>query len=166
MGESSEDVLKRYIQDAIAAEATTEDQLNGLADQEQDGAVKAVLQQYALKTRSHYQRLASYLERLGGKPSTTKSLLAHIFGVNPKTTRSGHGTKDGSVRNLMMAFAIKSNELAMYEALASIAEASGDPDAVSLARTIQKEDEVDAQAVWQLLPDAALKAQRQAEPLP
>ena len=58
----------------------------------------------------------------------------------------------------MMAFAVENSELAMYEALASVAEAAGDSDTSALARSIQQEERATAEKIWRLLPEAALEA--------
>ncbi|MDQ2711207.1 MAG: ferritin-like domain-containing protein [Acidobacteriota bacterium] len=158
MAETSAGVVRRYLEDAIAAERSFETQLQGFAKEGDNAAAKQAFHQHALETKNQYERLTVRLESLGGSPSGAKSLLAHIFGLSPKTAQIGHEKEERTTQNLMMAFAVENSELAMYEALASVAEAAGDSDTFALARSIQKEEKATAEKIWQLLPDAALEA--------
>ena len=158
MAETSIDVVKRYIEDAIAAEKSFETQLQGFAAEGDDEAVKQVFHQHAIETKSQYERLTARLEALGGSPSGAKSLLAHIFGLSPKAAQIGHEKEERTTQNLMMAFAVENSEIAMYESLAAVAEAAGDSETASLARSIQQQEKAAAEKVWKFIPSAALQA--------
>ena len=158
MAETSIEVLQRYLQDAIAAEKSFETQLQGFANEGDDAAVKAAFHQHALETRQQYERLTARLEALGGSPSGAKSLLAHIFGLSPKTAQIGHEKEERTTQNLMMAYAVENSEMAMYESLATVAEAAGDTQTASLARSIQAEEKATAEKIWKLIPAAAIAA--------
>ena len=158
MAETSVDVIKRYLEDAIAAEKNFESQLQGFAKEGDDQAAQAAFNQHAIETRQQYERLTSRLQALGGSPSAGKSLLAHIFGFTPKTAQIGHEKEERVTQNLMMAFAVENSEIAMYEALAVTAEAAGDTETAQLARSIQAEEKLTAEKVWSLLPTAAVQA--------
>ena len=158
MPETSTDVVKRYLEDAIAAEKSFETQLQTFAKESDNAAAKQIFDQHALQTKSQHERLTVRLETLGGSSSGVKSFLAHIFGLSPKVAQIGHEKEERTTQNLMMAYAVENSELAMYEALASIAEAAGDSETQSLARTIQSEEKSTAEKIWQLLPSAALEA--------
>ena len=158
MAETSTDVIKRYLEDAIAAERSFETQLQGFAQEGDDAVAKAAFHQHALETKNQHERLTARLEALGGSPSTAKSLLAHIFGLSPKTAQIGHEKDERTTQNLMMAYAVENSEIAMYEALATVAEAAGDTVTVSLARDIQSQEAATAKKIMQMLPNAALTA--------
>ena len=158
MAETSNDVIKRYLQDAIAAEHSFETQLQGFAKEGDDTAAQAAFQQHAIETKRQYERLTARLEALGGSASTAKSFLAHLFGLSPKTAQIGHEKEERTTQNLMMAFAVENSEMAMYEALITVAEASGDTQTAALAREIQLEEQKTAEKVWSLLPNAAVTA--------
>jgi ferritin-like metal-binding protein YciE len=160
MAETSTDVIKRYLQDAIAAEKSFETQLQGFAKEGDDEAAKSAFHQHALETRQQYERLTARLEALGGSTSATKSLLAHLFGLSPKAAQIGHEEQERTTQNLMMAYAVENSEVAMYEAMITVAEAAGDSETASLARSIQQEEEATAEKVWNLLPNAAVTAFR------
>ena len=90
MAETSVDVIKRYLVDAIAAERSFESQLQGFSQEGDDAAAKSLFHQHALETKRQYERLTARLEALGGSPSTAKSFLAHIFGLTPKAASVWH----------------------------------------------------------------------------
>jgi ferritin-like metal-binding protein YciE len=158
MAEASTDVINRYLEDAIAAEKSFETQLQGFAKEGDNEAVKAAFHQHALETRRQYERLTARLESLGGSTSTAKSILAHLFNLSPKTAQIGHEKEERTTQNLIMAFAVENSELAMYQALISVAEAAGDTETAALAREIQAEEKRTADKVWSLLSPAALEA--------
>lgn len=160
MAETSTDVIKRYLVDAIAAEKSFETQLQGFANEGDNAAAKAAFHQHALETRNQYERLTARLEALGGSPSTAKSILAHVFNLTPKAASLGHEEEERTTQNLMMAFAVENSELAMYQALISVAEAAGDTETVALARSIQAQEKETADKVWNLLSPAAVDAYR------
>jgi ferritin-like metal-binding protein YciE len=158
MAETSVEVIQRYLEDAIAAEKSFETQLEGFAKEGDNAVAKAAFQKHAVETRRQYERLTARLQDLGGSPSGAKSFLAHVFGLAPKTAQIGHEKEERTTQNLMMAFAVENSELAMYEALATVAEAAGDGITALLAREIQQEEKATAEKVWSLLPGAANEA--------
>ena len=155
MAETSIDVIKRYLEDAIAAEKSFETQLEGFSKGGDDQIAHSLFRQHAIETKRQYERLTERLESLGGSPSGTKSLLAHIFSVTPKAASLGHEKEERITQDLMMAFAVENSEMAMYEALVTVAGAAGDTITASLAREIQAEEKATAEKVWKLLPSAA-----------
>lgn len=158
MAETSTEVIKRYLEDAIAAERSFESQLEGFSKEGDNPAAQSAFAQHARETRRQHERLTARLEALGGSPSGAKSFLAHVFGFAPKTAQIGHEKEERTTQNLMMAFAVENSELAMYEALATVAEAAGDGVTAMLAREIQEEERATAQKVWSLIPSAANEA--------
>ena len=158
--EPAVDVIQKYLEDAIAAEKSFEVQLNDFASEAATPAVEAIFKQHAVETRGQYERLTRRLEQLGGSTSTVKSLLAHLFGISPKTAQLGHDKEERTTQNMMMAFAVENSELALYEALACTAEAAGDTVTSLLAREIQQEEKAMADRVWKLLPGVATEAFR------
>ncbi len=158
MAETSTDVIKRYLEDAIAAEKSFETQLQGFAGEGDDSAAKALFHQHAIETKQQYERLTARLEALGGSTSGVKSLLAHVFGLSPKAAQLGHEKQERTTQNLIMAYAVENSEVAMYEALIATAEASGDGQTEALARDIQAQEQATAEKVWKLIPSSAVRA--------
>jgi ferritin-like metal-binding protein YciE len=160
VAETTDHVIKRYLEDAIAAEKSFETQLQGFSQEGDDAAAKGLFHQHALETKRQYERLTQRLEALGGSTSMAKSIMAHVFNLTPKAAQLGHEKEERTTQNLMMAFAVENSEMAMYEALITVAEAAGDTETSSLAREIQAEEKATADKVWQLLSPAALDAYR------
>ena len=155
MSETAVEVIKRYLEDAIAAEKSFETQLDSFSKEGDNLEVRSTFAQHSVETKSQHQRLEMRLEALGGNASAAKSFLAHLFSVAPQAAKMGHEKEEQTVQNLMIAFAVENSELAMYEALAAVAAAAGDTITESLAKEIQKEEKAAAEKLWKMLPAAA-----------
>src|SRR5690242_12452744 len=101
MAEEPIDVIKRYLQDAIAAEKSFETQLEGFSKEGNDQEAKAAFAQHARETRNQYERLTVRLEALGGSTSGFKSFMAHVFGMSPKSAQLGHDEEERTTQNLI-----------------------------------------------------------------
>ncbi len=75
MPETSNDVIRRYLEDAIAAEKTFETQLENFAREGDDEEVKAMFAVHAAETRRQYELLTARLEAIGGSPLNSQELL-------------------------------------------------------------------------------------------
>jgi len=155
MPETSTEVIKRYLDDAIAAEKSFESQLRSFAGEGDDEEVRGLFERHADETRRQHERLAARLEALGGRPSTVKSALAHIFSFAPRLAQAGHQMDERVAQNLVVAFAVENSECAMYEALISVAKYAGDNVTELLAREIQAEEKSTADKLWHLIPSRA-----------
>lgn len=155
MPQTSNDVIRRYLEDAIAAEKSFETQLQSFAREGDDEEVKTVFAVHSAETRRQYERLTIRLQELGGSPSTAKSFLAHIFSLTPKTAQVGHEAEERTTQNLIMAFTAENSECAMYEALAAAAEAAGDDITEALVREIQQEERLTADRIWHFITSRA-----------
>lgn len=162
MAESSTDVIKRYLADAIAAEKNFETQVHGFSKQGEDEAVKAVFRQQALETKRQCERLVARLHSVGGSPSATKDLLGHIFGLSLRSIQLGHEKEERATQNLTIAYAFQNSKIAMYESLATMADAAGDSETAQIARDIQAEQNAMAKTIWDLLTPAGASASRRA----
>jgi ferritin-like metal-binding protein YciE len=159
---SSSELIKRYLQDAIASEKSFESQLREMAEEGDNPRVQELFVSHADETKTQYNRLVSRLHVLGGSPSTAKSILAHIFGSVPKAGQIGQKKEEKTTHNLIIAYAIEQSEVASYEALKVAAEAVGDLPTANLAEEIQREEQMAAQRIWNLIPaNARLSAERQ-----
>src|SRR4051812_27321169 len=102
-----ENLIARYLEDAIAAEKAFETQLKGFAAEADDSQVNAAFQQHAGETRDQYVALTARLEALGGSTSTLKSWMAHLFGTSPKLAQAGHDKHERTTQNLIMAYSVE-----------------------------------------------------------
>ena len=110
-----------------------------------------VFSQHADETRSQHERLTARIEALGGSPSGLKTIAAHIFNFSPKAAQLGHDSAEKSSQNLIIAFTVENSEVAMYEALATVAAAAGDIQTEHLAREIQEEERRASHRIWHLI---------------
>jgi ferritin-like metal-binding protein YciE len=149
------DVICRYLEDAIAAEDTFEKQLRQFAGEVEQPQLRQLFEQHAEETMQQKRMLTDRLQALGGKPSGMKSFMANMFGFGPKAAQMGHDDAEKGTQDLMMAYAVENSEVAMYEALAIAAAAAGDLETERLARSIQDEERRTAQKVWDQLAPCA-----------
>jgi ferritin-like metal-binding protein YciE len=149
--QSSQEVIRRYLADAIAAEKNFETQLKMMAKEGEQTPVQNLFAEHATETRHQHERLMARLHALGGSPSTLKSFLAHVFAFAPKTAQLGHDAAEKNSQDLIIAFAVENSEIAMYEELAIVAKFAGDAETERLARSIQEEERRAAQKVWDLI---------------
>src|SRR3954469_16407079 len=156
--ESAQDLIRAYLQDAIAAEKNFETQLRAFAQEGDDPVAQAMFAAHADETRLQYSKLEARLEAIGGRSSAIKTMLAHMIGMMPKAAQIGHEKEERTVQNLMMAYTVENAEVAMYESLATVAQAAGDFGTEQLARTIQQEERETAEKVWRHLPVATREA--------
>ena len=156
--ETSRETIQAYLEDAIAAEKSFEQQCRDFAGGGSSDQNRELFLRHADETRVQYERLTARLKELGGDESGAKSFFAHLVGLSPKLAQMGHDIMDRLTQNLMIAFAVENCEMAMYEALIAAAEAGGDRPTAELARSIQAEEKATAQKVWQRLAPTALSA--------
>jgi ferritin-like metal-binding protein YciE len=155
VAESSVDVIRRYLQDALAAEESFETQLRGFAQEGDDAEVRELFSAHAEETRAQSARLTERLRALGGTPSAAKSFFAHLFSLTPKSVQLGHEQDERVAQSLIIAYAIEKSECAMYEALATAAVAAGDEVTEKLARGIQAQERETADKIWRFIPSRA-----------
>jgi ferritin-like metal-binding protein YciE len=157
-GKTAQEILARYLEDAIAAEKSFEKQLIGFSEEVENPAVQAMFREHAAETREQYTQLTQRLEEMGGSTSAVKGFLAQMFGVAPKIAQIGHDVYERQTQDLMMAFAVENAEVAMYESLAHVAKLAGDTRTEELARQIQQQEKQTAEKVWAQIAPAARRA--------
>lgn len=155
------DVIRRYLQDALAAEQSFENQLKQFAEDSQQPELQQLFRQHADETRWQAERLKGRLEVLGGAPSGVKGFMANLFSLGPKVAQMGHDPSEKGVQNLIAAIAVEHSELAMYEALAQVAAAAGDLETEQLARDIQQQEARAAEMLWPYVGRTAREAFQQ-----
>lgn len=154
MTSKASDIIQRYLQDSIASERVFESQLRRMEEEASTPEVRNLFATHAEDTKRQYERLTARLHVLGGAPSTTKSILAHFFGAISNTAQIGHLKGDKTTQNLVIAYAVEQSEAATYEALKIVAEELGDLTTANLAEEIQREEQITAQRIWNLIPSA------------
>jgi ferritin-like metal-binding protein YciE len=152
---SSQEIIRRYLQDAIASEHSYAAQLERLSHEGDDPYIQKLFAQHAAETRHQQERLLNRLQQLGGSASTIKNVLAHVFSMTPKVSHFGHNEADTNTQNLLLAYAIEQSEVATYEALKAAAESVRDAQTASLVEEIQNEEQQMTQRIWGLIAQSA-----------
>ena len=155
MPTTGDDVIRRYLDDAVAAEKNSEAQLEEFAREGEDDEIRAMFTYHLEETRRQQERLTARLRELGGSASSAKSFLAQVFGLTPKPVHVAEKPEERTAQHLVIAFAMENGECAMYEALVAAAEAAGDDATEKLAREIQEEEKQAADKLWRFIPSRA-----------
>lgn len=153
MAQTAVEVIRRYLQDAIAAETSFESQFRSFAHEGRDDfEVQAHFFEHAAAIHRRIERLKVRSEELGGSSSEAKSFLAHLFSFAPKIAQATHLPEEQLVQNLIAAFCVVQGERAMYEALAASAQTAADSVTEALAREMSAEEAATAEKTWHFLP--------------
>jgi ferritin-like metal-binding protein YciE len=155
---TSQEAITTYIQDAEAAERNFEDALATFGKTGDQGPVMRFFEWASGKAKSQHERLEARLRELGGSPSTAKSLLAHMLAFSTTAAQIGHEPAEKNTQHLIMCVGAASAEMAMYESLATVAEAAGDTVTEQLARQLQAEEKDDYDKAWALIRESARDA--------
>jgi len=155
MAETAAEIIRRYLDDAIAAEKSFESQLRAFADEGDDAEVQGLFAQHADETQLQHERLTARLEELGGRPSTSKSALARVFAFAPRMMHVAQQPDERVAQNLIVAFSVENSECAMYEALIAVARYARDTATEVLARDMQAQEKAAADKVWRFIPSRA-----------
>jgi ferritin-like metal-binding protein YciE len=148
-------VLTTYMEDAEAAERNFEDALASFSKTGDQPEVQSLMSMMSAKARTQHERLERRLRQLGGTPSTAKSVLAHMLAFTPVSAQMGHSASEKNTQHRMITYAAAAAEMAMYESLATAAEAAGDSETVRLARELQSEEKEDHTLAWNQLGPSA-----------
>jgi ferritin-like metal-binding protein YciE len=162
-GRAPADILRSYMEDIVAAEKSFETQLIGFSKEGDFTPAQNAFADHARETRTQYERLTARLGAMGGSPSTAKGILAQVFGVAPKVAQAGHDPSERVTQNLMMAHAVESAEMAMYEVFAAVAADAGDHETEKLALEIQKQEKAAQEKVWKMVGPAARRSIQQLQ---
>ncbi len=159
-GGNIEDAVVLYLQNAEAVEKNLEDTLASFAKTGDQRDVQALMSAMSVKAKSQHERLRASLESLGGSHSVAKSILAHMLTAAPISAQMGHDESEKNTQHLMVAYAAAAAQMAMYEALQTVAKAAGDGETLKLARELQLEESEDHRLSWEKLPEAARTSSR------
>ena len=148
----STELISQYLRDAVAAEKRFEGQLRTFAQEGDDQDVQRAFIQHADETQAQYRRLSERLAALGYQSTESQNTMSSIADFAPKFAELGSTPEERLLQNLITAFCIETGEIAMYEALAAVAQAAGDFTTETLARDIQTEEQRTAEKVFHFLP--------------
>ncbi len=149
------DVIKCYLNDAIALEKNSEVQLRRFAKEATRSDIRDLFAAHADETRTRCERVTSRLAALGGSASMVKDVVARLFTFKTSPAEWGHTDCEKDLRDLVGAFTVQQSEIAVYEALAAVSAAAGDTETERLAREIQNEAQQAADMIWNILGTSA-----------
>jgi hypothetical protein len=162
VSESSADVIRRYLEEAIAIENGLESQLHGFIGKTHDAPVHKLLEHCAVDAKRHSEKLSEHLDVLGGRNALGSGLLGRLFAVRPKVVHNDSDTDLTPDQQLVIVFAAENGGVAYYEALAGMAAAASDPESETLVRSIQQEKRRATEEIWHLLSNASVQTQSSA----
>jgi ferritin-like metal-binding protein YciE len=108
------------------------------------------LQQHAVETQQHVQRLTECLGLLNATPSGVKSTLSALTGAVEGVTTAIF--RDTVVKDALMDYASEQFEVACYTALTNAATELGHPEVARLCRLNLEEDRAMADWLLQQIP--------------
>lgn len=155
---NSQELIRKYLEDTIAAERNFEDVLASFAHAGEQNETKFFFNELSRKAKTQHKRLAARLQSLGGEPSALKSAAAHVLSFSTMLGQLGQYPQEKNTQHLIMTYAAAASEIAMYEALATVAGTAGDTETERLARQLQEEEKDDHRMVWARLKDSAVTA--------
>ena len=148
--ESQQEKIERYLDDAIALEAASILALKDMATDAVSHDETLLYQAHHTESESQKQRLEARLMALGGASERLglKDMMNRIGTAATNLLHAGKNDVEKDTRNLLQAYAMESLEVAVYEALYTAAETSGDAETALLAREIQAEESAMAQQIF------------------
>ena len=158
VGNDIQDRIARYIDDAIALEASGITGLKDMISEATDPQDAAMFQQHLTETERQKDRLEARLKALGGTHSGIKDVMNKIGMAATDLLHGGKDAGDKATRNLIQAYAVENLEVAMYESLFAAATEAGDAETATLAKEIQAEEEKTAKLLFPRISPLARKA--------
>jgi ferritin-like metal-binding protein YciE len=158
--DTQQDRLVHYLDDAWALEKALVSMLEDMADEVNDPEIRSLFEEHRATTHRHEEDLEARIRALGKEPSKLKGVANRVIAKLGDVIHSAHDDYDKTAQHLMEAFAAEHLEMAMYESLASYAEAIGDEETAKLARDHFEDEEEAADKVWQMIAPVAARPAR------
>ncbi|CAN5545065.1 hypothetical protein BH24GEM3_BH24GEM3_06450 [soil metagenome] len=158
-GAAENDLLLAWLNDAYAMEKAQIPILENHAKDAKDYPnIRKKDLQHLEQTRRHAEMVKSCIERLGGKPSTSKKTLGTVIG-NLGSVSTGP-FEDELVKNFLSDYATENLEIASYRALITAAQELGDRETARICKQILRDEEEMARWLEDNLPMAVRETLR------
>jgi uncharacterized protein YbjT (DUF2867 family) len=155
--ETAENRLRRYLGFALATESALERIYPDRAEESpSSGAQEFFLIQSGLSLHRK-DSLEIVLRERGGSPSKVLESVARMAGWASDAIQSADDPYDKTVQDLIRCAFSENFERAMFAALAAYAEATGNAEVASVARTFAEETRAQAESILPLIRDVASK---------
>jgi ferritin-like metal-binding protein YciE len=148
IGNDLQDRIARYIDDAIALEASGVTSLKDMISEATDPIDAALFQEHLAETELQKQHLEARLTAIGGRHNSLKDAMNKIGAAATDLLHVGKDAGDKATRNLIQAYAIENLEVATYESLYAAATEAGDVETAALAKQIQAQEEATARKIF------------------
>ena len=139
MSETSADVVNRYLQDAITGEKNFEARLAELGADESISTVGQLIGIGVQVSHQHQDQLTQVLSLHGAAAPAGRGLLAQFFEPSQKSVVFAHHGSEPVRQDPIAALGVGHRLLAMYEVLATMAEAAGDSDTAAFSKVLRNE---------------------------
>ena len=150
MNDEQKKMFVAWLNDAHALEESLITMLGKQIEEEQDGEMKAKLEEHLEETKRHAQLVRSCLTRYGEEPSGGKDLLGTLT-----SAISGLGVSmmhDKDVKNVHTGYAAEHTEIASYTIIRAAASEAGDMETVTACDEILQDENNMAQFLLEQMP--------------
>ena len=148
IGNDIQNRIARYIDDAIALEASGITSLKDMINEATDPVDAALFQEHLSETELQKQHLEARLQAIGGTHNSLKDAMNKLGAAATDLLHLGKDAGDKATRNLIQAYTIEILEVATYESLYAAATEAGDMETANLAKQIQAEEEAAAKKIF------------------
>lgn len=163
MDPALKDRINRYIDDAIALEASGIVGLKDMVSEATDPQDAALFQQHLAETEQQKLRLENLLHARGGSSNKLKDVMNKIGMAATDLLHAGKDAGDKATRNLIQAYSVESLEVATYESLYAAATEAGDAEVAQAAKEIQAQEKATAEKIFARIAPVAREAVLRAE---
>lgn len=158
VGKELQERINRYIEDAVALEASGIVGLKDMITEATDPQDAALFQQHLTETESQKERLEAILHARGEHTNRLKDVMNKIGMAATDLLHAGKDAGDKATRNLIQAYTVENLEVATYESLYAAATEAGDTEVATLAKVIQAEEEAAAKKLFPRIAPSARAA--------
>lgn len=158
IGNDIHDRIARYIDDAIALEASSITALKDMITEATDPVDAALFQEHLSETQLQKEHLEARLKAMGGTHNSLKDAMNKIGAAATDLLHLGKDAGDKATRNLIQAYAVENLEVATYESLYAAATEAGDMETAQLAKQIQAQEEAAAKKIFPRIASVAKSA--------
>jgi ferritin-like metal-binding protein YciE len=149
--------LVQYLNEALAKEKELESALTMHIGMTTRAPYKKRLQEHLRETKGHARGLERRIKQLGGTGAVATTVTAVASRAlaaakGPLHTIRGGGEQEKMLKNAKTEYSEEHEEIAIYTAIETLAEAVGDSETAKLARGIRREEERMARFLERLIP--------------
>lgn len=150
MNDDQKKMFVAWLNDAHALEESLIPMLEKQISEEEDGEMKARLEEHLEQTRRHAQLMRSCLVRYGEEPSGGKDFLGVVASAIAGMGMSMMHDKD--VKNVHSSYGAEQTEIATYTVIRAAAAEGGDTETMTICDEILQDESQMAQFLLEQIP--------------